>query len=92
MFWFKLRQDSCVVDSDLRIECVKSEERDKHVQEGTLEWVAPWRPIKRTVQKVLMHEVSSETITQPVETSTVQRSVPTLVLWTNERDGLEPAQ
>ena len=36
MFWFKLRRDSNVADSDLRIEVVKSEERDKHVQEGTL--------------------------------------------------------
>ena len=36
MFCFKLRRDSNDVDSDLRIEAVKSEERDKHVQEGTL--------------------------------------------------------
>ena len=57
MFWFKLRQDSYVVDSDLWIEAVKSEERDKHVQEGTLEWMAPWRLTKRIVQKVLMREV-----------------------------------
>ena len=45
MFWFKLRRD--VVASDLRIEAVKSEERES----------TPWRLIKRTVQKVLMHEV-----------------------------------
>ena len=40
MFWFKLRRDSNVVDSGLRIEAVKSEERDKHVtlgMDGTLE-------------------------------------------------------
>ena len=48
MFWFKLRRDSNVVDSDLRIEAVKSEERDKNVQEGTLERMAPWRLIKRS--------------------------------------------
>ena len=36
MFWYKLRRDSSAFDSDLRIEAVKSEERDKHVQEGTL--------------------------------------------------------
>ena len=36
MFWFKLRRDNIVVVSDLRIEAVKSGERDKHVQEGTL--------------------------------------------------------
>ena len=36
MFWFKLRRASNVVDSNLGIEGVKSEEREKHVQEGTL--------------------------------------------------------
>ena len=36
MFWFNLRRDSNVVDSGLRIEAVKSDERDQHVQEGTL--------------------------------------------------------
>ena len=36
MFRFKLRRDNNLVDSDLRVEAVTSEERDKHVQEGTL--------------------------------------------------------
>ena len=36
MFWFKLCRDNNVVDSDLRIEAFKSEERHKNVHEGTL--------------------------------------------------------
>ena len=58
MFWFKLRRDNNVVVSDLKIEAVKSEEREANTSkkerwemDGTLEID------KRTVIKVLMQKV-----------------------------------
>ena len=42
MFWFKLRRDRNVVDSDLRIEAIKSEKTVTNTsKKERWEWMAP---------------------------------------------------
>ena len=106
VLWLKLRRDNSVLDSNLRIAAVNTkpmaiEEIDSDEERRTrLRRKKETLGMDDTVE--ILETLGSEgseargsrgPTTQPVETSTEQRSAPDLVLWSDELGGLfEPIQ